>query len=408
MVVGTLEVGGTENHVRQVLPHLKARGFDVSVAVLSDRGALAEDVERAGVTVWVPERLGWLTRDQQWWRRGLRLLTVAVWLWRLLRRERPEIVHTFLPEAYLVGGTIAFLARVPIRLMSRRSLDDYQRRRPALAPLERLLHRRMTGMAGNSAAVVRQLGAEVHDTGLTPRLIYNGIDDGAYATSADRALTRHALAIPGHALVLVIVANLIPYKGHADLITALSSIRDSLPAPWRLLCAGRDIGIGGDLANLCEDLRIAANVLWLGSRSDVPDLLAASDIGILCSHEEGFSNAILEGMAAGLPMVVTDVGGNAEAVVNGETGMVVPPRDPAALAAAVLALATNSQRRTELGRAGRARFEARFRLDQCVDAYVAWYSELLSARSHRREAVGQSSKPNIAFKVLRNDPQEKR
>ena len=105
----------------------------------------------------------------------------------------------------------------------------------------------------------------------------------------------------------------------------------------------------------------------------------ASDVGILPSHEEGFSNAILEGMAAGLPMVVTRVGGNPEAVVHGVTGLVVPPRDPSAMAAAVLDLVRDPARRQRMGEAGRHRVEEAFSLDACVDRYARLYRMLSGA-----------------------------
>ena len=99
------------------------------------------------------------------------------------------------------------------------------------------------------------------------------------------------------------------------------------------------------------------NILFLGPRDDIPDMLHLSDLAILCSHEEGFSNAILEGMAVGLPMVVTDVGGNAEAMQNGVTGIVVPAREPSALGAAILKLAKNAQLRKRMGREARKRVQ---------------------------------------------------
>jgi glycosyltransferase involved in cell wall biosynthesis len=127
-------------------------------------------------------------------------------------------------------------------------------------------------------------------------------------------------------------------------------------------------------------LQIAANVSFLGLRSDVADILWVSDIGILSSHEEGFSNSILEGMAARLPMIVTDVGGNAEAVIDGECGFVVPPHDPGRLAGAIEILARDPALRTAFGIAGRRRIEQRFTLEKCVDAYDALYSGLLAGK----------------------------
>jgi glycosyltransferase involved in cell wall biosynthesis len=180
-------------------------------------------------------------------------------------------------------------------------------------------------------------------------------------------------------LVLVLVANLIPYKGHADLLRALAMARDRLADDWTLLCVGRDDGIGGELAALARDLGLGRHVRWLGHRDDGPALLAAADIGLLCSHEEGFSNAILEGMAAGLPMVVTDVGGNAEAVLDDDTGLVVPARDPTRLAEAIVALARDPARRQAMGAAGRRRVATKFTRQACVLAYERLYEGMITA-----------------------------
>ena len=302
----------------------------------------------------------------------------------MLRVGRPDVVHFFLPAAYLVGGIASLGAPVRRRVMSRRSLNDYQRDHPALARLERLLHRRMDAVLGNAQAVVDQLrqeGAPAARLGL----IYNGIDP---ASAADRrGEVRGRLGIAEDSLVAVLVANLIAYKGHADLLRGLAAERARLPPGWTLLCVGRDDGIGAELRALARHLGVAEQVRWLGQRDDASALLAAADIGILCSHQEGFSNAILEGMAAGLPMLVTDVGGNAEAVVDGETGLVVPAHDPAHLGAALASLAGDPARRRAMGAAGRRRVSEHFSLDACVAAYERLYEGLLTAPGRPVQAL---------------------
>jgi glycosyltransferase involved in cell wall biosynthesis len=144
---------------------------------------------------------------------------------------------------------------------------------------------------------------------------------------------------------------------------------------------GRDDGIRGDLQDIAHATGISDRVRFLGVRRDVPRLLAAADVGVLCSHQEGFSNAILECMAAALPMVVTDVGGNGEAVLDGETGFVVPPRDPEALGQAILKLASEPALRTEQGKKARARVEAQFSIQACVSKYDRLYTALLTGEA---------------------------
>ena len=374
VVTGDLDLGGTERHLVQVLPRLPRERYRVLVYTLSHKGALAPELEAGGIPVVEPPLAGVLSgRLGRVGRRSLLLAVSVARLCVLMVRERPAVVHLFLPEAYLVGGLSALLTRCRVRVMSRRSLNVYQRKRRLAARLERWLHRHMQVVLGNSAAVVDELRAEgvaAHRLGL----IYNGVDTAGY--SGDRGAARAALGIAGDALVLVTVANLIEYKGHADLLDALGRIGGDLPPGWVLLCVGRDDGLGAALDARAAALGLAGNVRWLGERSDVPALVRCADIGFLCSHEEGFSNTILEGMAAALPMVVTDVGGNREAVVDGITGLIVLPREPRALADAVLALARDPTRRAAMGAAGRRRVAETFSLEACVARYERLYSAL--------------------------------
>jgi glycosyltransferase involved in cell wall biosynthesis len=259
--------------------------------------------------------------------------------------------------------------------MSRRSLNLYQNNHPYLHRLERILHRRMQMLVANSKAVLNELRQEA-DT-VPVALIYNGVDLSNIAPPPQRRRNPDRLT-------LIIVANLIPYKAHADLFHALALAAEKLPASWELLCVGRDDGHGPILADLARRLHLERHIRMLGSRADIPTLLASADIGVLCSHEEGFSNAILEGMAAGLPMVVTDVGGNAEAIIDRESGLIVPARDPAALGAAILALASDVKLRETMGRAARSRVEMHFSLDQCVQRYDAIYRKLTGSFDAQR------------------------
>ena len=391
VVIGDLDVGGTEHHLLRVLPALARHGFGPLVYTLTERLSLAPRFRAAGVEVIAPTRasappsLPRRSRDPA-------LMLSAVKLWRLIRTRRPDVIHLFLPAAYLVGAAAALLAGHKTVVMSRRNLNRYQRKRPALAWLEQRLHRRITAALGNSRAVVRELAAE----GVPPErlgLIYNGVDLDTFVGLPPAHEIRARLGIAPTALVLTTPANLIPYKGHADILDALAQVAGQLPPDWVLLCAGRDDGAGPELKARAHALGFAERVRWLGLRDDVPALLAASDVGILASHEEGFSNSVLEGMAAGAAMIVSDVGGNAEAVQDGVSGCVVPPRDPAALGTAILALAHDPGRRRGLGDAARARVSQTFSLDACVARYRRFYELVVSGRA---DAVGEALAPVVA------------
>ena len=370
IVVPKLGIGGTEHHLLAVLPRLIGRGFDIELLALRGKGRLDEEMRARGVPMAAAPRLlpG----------RANALVGCLHLLYRIVR-AKPRVVHYFLPEAYIVGGMICLWAGSRRHIMSRRSLNEYQRNKPFSRDLEGWLHRRMTAVVGNSRAVLRQLAEE-----RAPRdrlaLIHNGVEVGRFA-GQDRAAARRSLGLAPDALVLSIVATLLPYKGHADLLTALSLVKDRLPERWRLLVAGRDEGIGGSLRAQAERLGIAAHTVWLGESGAVPAVLAASDIGLLASHQEGFPNAILEGMAAGLPIVATDAGGCREAVQDGVTGRLVPPQTPAALAEAIAELAGDPDKRTAMGRAGQAKVAADFSIDACVDAYEQLYDAVLAGRA---------------------------
>lgn len=375
-VIGSLERGGAEQHVVQVAINLKARGWAPEFFVFSRGGPLAEHLERVGIPIFSVSMPVWLERltPSPRIKARLGLLMRMGSMMRVMIARRPLIAHFFLPGAYLIGGLAALVTGTRPRVMSRRSMNNYQKTYPIYARLERFLHPRMDRICGNSLSVIEQLiseGARKEQL----ELLYNGIDLGRFDRGTDSNAVRSHLGIASDALVLIVVANLIPYKGHDDLIQALGHIRDKLPASWVCLCVGRDDGILRQLQSRAYEVGVHNHLYWLGSRSDVPDLLAASDIGILCSHEEGFSNAVLEGMAAGLPVVVTDVGGNSEAVVHGDTGCVVPPRNPEALAEGILEIVRHPQRNL-MGQRGRQRVEDLFGLNACVGRYEALYRDL--------------------------------
>ena len=197
-------------HLARVLPLLRQRGLDVSLFVLSRGGRLEPRLAASGVGVTGPRR------------HRIRLMQNIAALYSLrreLRRLRPDIVHYFLPEPYLVGS-LAAAGTGAIRIMSRRSLADYQIQHPLLARLEHWLHRFTAALIGNSNAVVRELVGECGDPSKVG-LIPNGIEMPPAITAERRSAARREFGIPADALVLAVSANFIPYKGHGDLFDAL-------------------------------------------------------------------------------------------------------------------------------------------------------------------------------------------
>lgn len=375
IVIGSLEIGGAENQLVQILPRLDNTKWRFEVLTLGHRGPLADTLSAASINVFTPPTVDVLVKlglSQRWIKAGF----VSFWLWWRLLTTRPAIVHFILPEAYLIGGFCALAAGCRRKIMSRRSLARYQGKRPQQAAFERWLHGRMDLIVANSKAVAKDLENEGVSVDKL-RLIYNGVDTGRFCPDPSaRAEVRSELEISDDAVLLITVANLIPYKGHIDLIEALGIAVGELPDGWKLLCIGRDEGLSAELISRARELGIADNIRLCGQRLDVERLLSAADIGLLCSHEEGFPNAVLEGMATGLPMIVTNVGGTPEAIGECEVGRMVPSRDPDTLALAIVELVKDPAARKRMGSAARSRVMHYFTFDKCATSYDETYRAL--------------------------------
>ena len=364
IIISSLDNGGTENHLLNVLPALKTRGIDITVFSLKPEGQIGLLLKESGIRVIDPgyKFIG-----------PLRNFQLFIHILLLLYISRPDYIHFFLPKAYLLGGIASLLNPFTKRIMSRRSLNVYQRKKPVLAWIERRLHKTMSYVLGNSKAVLDELRLE----GIAPdrlRLIYNGVMDMEKGGNLNRDDCRNELGIDKNALVIIYVANLIEYKGHADLLHALWIINDNLPKGWRLICVGKDVTSKLILQALVADLGLKEAVTFLDERQDVHDLLSCANIGVFSSHQEGFSNSLLEKMSAGLPIIATDVGGNPEAIINKESGIIVPAENPQALGKAILQLANNPGLQQKLGENARIRVKEKFSLDRCVEEYFDLYT----------------------------------
>src|SRR5262249_2168615 len=229
-------IGGTEKHLLDLLPHLKAKGLEIAAFCFTEPGCRASDLERAGIPIVSAPKFGSTLKRSLM--APLRIGLGGIRLFAVIRTWRPTIIHFFLPGPYLAGAPVAIAARVPIKIMSRRSLSDYQEKWPGTARIERLLHRQMDLVLGNSRAVVRELVTKEGCPENRVRLIYNGVR--LRNANVTREEARAALGLEQQRFVATVVANLLPYKGHLDLIAALAGVSSHLPQGWTLLCAGRD------------------------------------------------------------------------------------------------------------------------------------------------------------------------
>jgi len=376
-VIGTLDVGGTERQLVELLTRLDRRRFEPVVCCLAAGGALEEPLRRAGVSVHVAGFRGFLRfRGLAFFVRLPKLLSELGRFVLIFRRERPDIVHGFLFWAYVLGAYAARLARVPVVITSRRGLSHFKSGKPAFLLMERVANRLTDLVIANSEAVRQDaIAAEGLAAGKVI-VIHNGIEAARYCRSTATEL-RAELAIGQEALVVAVVANLIHYKGHRYLIEAWVEVCRVVPGAVCVLVGEGPVRAALERAS--SDLGLRESIRFLGTRHDVPAVVAAADLLVHPSLEEGFSNAILEAMAAGKAVVATRVGGNPEAVLDGRTGVLVPPADPRALAGAVIDLLSDSGKRAAMGAAGRRRAAEVFPMEVMVDRYQQVYDELLPA-----------------------------
>ncbi|MFH0793475.1 MAG: glycosyltransferase [bacterium] len=376
-VIGSLRRGGAERQVTELLKGLPAECYEKSLCLLSGGGEFQREIEDCGIPIIA---LGCVAAGSKWnpvtigrFARGL------VRLIRCIRKEKPQIVHGFLYWAnlYAVLGARFAKPRRPILITSRRSLGLYKDDKPWMQRIENWMNRRTDAIVVNSKGVLHDCLRRESLRKEQLRLIYNGVDLTPFDAPFDAAKKRKELGVAESARVIVCVANLILYKGHEELISAMAQVVKEFPDAV-LLLVGRDGGMERALKDQVAREGIGRSVVFLGSRGDAPDVIRAADILVLASHEEGFSNVLLEGMAAGKPMVATNVGGNPESVKDGVTGLLVPPRDSRAMAAALGALLRDPKRRETMGASGRQRVEEEFSLGKMIENYDRLYRELLA------------------------------
>jgi glycosyltransferase involved in cell wall biosynthesis len=381
-LMGGLGIGGTERHLSLVLPELARRGWRLELALLTSDGPFGEPLKAAGISITHIENPPLIPIPKL---RGLQSLRgQARALANRLQSAPPRILHCYLPTSCIIGGWAARATRFGPVAMSRRS----QANRPPLFWGDKWLERRALRSADLVFSHSQWVTEELKGEGIKPerlQLVHNGILASPRPTDVDRASVRAVEGWSDSEIVIVAVANLIPYKGHADLLQGAGRMAADGVTGWRLVLVGQGpTEYVASLRALAAELRIDDRVSFDGPRTDVARFLFGADIGVLPSHQEGFSNAVLEYMAAQLPVVATATGGNLDAVEEGKTGFLVPVGKPEALGRALSLLTGNPALRSRMGEAGRARAEAAFSLQSCVAGYEEAYHRLLAQKDSLR------------------------
>jgi L-malate glycosyltransferase len=297
---------------------------------------------------------------------------------RMLRRARVDVVHGYQWRPALVGALAGRLAGVPLRLASKRSLtgDDPQARRAW-----RHIARQVDTVIVNADA----LRVEGEQRGMRCRwvLLQNGVDTEHFRLPPADARARAAVGLDPQRPVIGTIGRLEDRKGHDQLLRAAGAMLAGANGRRPQIVIVGDGPLRERLAGQARSLGVADSVRFAGTVADVRPVLAAMDVFVLPSHAEGMSNALMEAMAAARPVVATAVGGNTEVVTDGETGLLVPPADPAALVRAVDGLLRDPERASKLGAAARQVVSRRFGARARVAELERLYEERLALRVRR-------------------------
>lgn len=369
--IGSLGQGGTESQLCLLVRELTQRGWLCELFALEAQGALRKDFEDIGI----PIHDGGITSDAGLPCKCFSLARSFLRFLRITAATKPDVLHAFLPLINFMGALTGRVTGTPKVITSRRALGVHQDRHPYWKPVDRLSNALSHRVVVNSQAVGYDTIARDHINAKKLVLIHNGVQAARFVRPRrTREDMRTALGLGVQDLGMVMVANLIPYKGHADLLHALPKAVDG-KTDVRVFFVGEDRGIQGKLHKIAVEHQIAEQVHFLGLRNDIPDILSAMDLFVMASHEEGFSNALLEAMAAGLPIVATDVGGNREALDDGSMGILVPPKAPEALAEALSLMIANRNMRDRMAARAREHVTERYSIDRMVQSFIQLYKE---------------------------------
>jgi glycosyltransferase involved in cell wall biosynthesis len=330
---------------------------------LDELGTLGQELRDEGFPVTVLRR-----RPGVDWRCSWRLA-------HLLRRHRVDVVHAHQYTPFFYALTARSLCPRPsiLFLEHGRPYPDYPR--PKRRVVTRLLLQRRDRVVAVGQAVRQAL---IDNEGLPPdkvAVIYNGIDLSPFSNGCHRQALRHEMGISDRDLVILQVARLDPLKDHPTAIQAIERVVRRRPDARLLL-----VGEGPELSKLQQlvvQRNLSAHVRFLGSRKNVGRLLSGGDLFLLTSVTEGIPLAVIEAMAAGLPVVSTSVGGMAEVVEHRRTGLLAPSGDHAALAESILELAENPPLARQMGQRGRDRAWTAFSESQMLASYLQLYQEML-------------------------------
>lgn len=370
-LIGSFHQGGSERQAIQLVRLLKESGrYNVHLACMDKTGVLSGEVEALALGE-IPEY-----RLTSFYDRNA--LTQVRRCALYLQKRGIQIVQTHDFYTNVFGMAAARLARVPVRIAARRETTGWRTRAQRI--VERNAYRLAHAIVANSEAVRNQL---VREGVSTKKIVtvYNGLDMNRVTPQVDfqreAALASFGLPTGTNARFVTIVANLRhEVKDHSTFLRAARRVRQSV-RDARFIIAGEG-ELTDSMRALASELGIGRDVFFIGRSDRVAEILAVSDLCVLSSKAEGFSNSILEYMAAARPAVVTDVGGAREAITDGESGYLVPAGDDRIMAERIIRLLGDTERARVMGECGRRTVEQKFSCEAQFEQIEKLYDRMLA------------------------------
>lgn len=371
--VGIFGVGGTEQQVVTLARELDHSRFELHLACFGRRGELRDQLRpfEGSTAEYRIRKLYNKGAVQEWMR-----------LARYIRGHQIQIVHTYNFHPTVFAVPAARLAGARVVIASVRDMGAYLT--PAQQRVQRMVGRLAHRVVANSEAVRQWLIREGWD-GCRISVIRNGIDLSRFQPQVGHPGLRRELGLPPGVPIVAVISRLSRVKGLDDFLEAAAMLAATRPDVHFLLVgesSGTERGYEHQIAAQAARLGLERRVVFAGLRLDVPALLSEVAVSVLPSLSEGLSNVLLESMATGVPMVATCVGGNAEAVEDGVTGLLVPPRQPSALAAAIGRLLDDQALAARLVQAGRRRVVEDFSMQAVARTTERLYLTLLEGSRH--------------------------
>lgn len=368
MLTVGLDVGGTEGQVLEIASRLDRQHFEVFVCTLKQEGTIAQEIRDLGIRVFA------LNGEGVWDAR------VLYRLFHVVRREHPDVVHAFLSASNVAACLIRIFIRIPVLILSIRDVEVWKGWHHRL--VDRLTVQAAHAVTCCSEAVRQFLLWRIGGGPQKYIVIHNGVSTARFCSLP--TLYRSDMGLQGRTPVVGTICRLVePKKGLTVLLKAIAELsRPTGSPPCQLLIVGEGPALE-QLQKFSFECRLQDWVLFSGMRRDIDRMLAIMDIFVLPSLYEGFGISIIEAMAAGKAVIATAVGGIPEIIVDGQTGVLVPPNDPVALAVAIKDLLDHPTKAHFLGIQGQKRALENFSIESKVKQHEGLYWSLLN-RTPRR------------------------